>query len=177
MSESKKTAKPKAVKQSKKDISKLVVSTEEQNPVGRPSKYKPEYCQQLIEHMASGLSFETFAAVVNPRVNQDTLHEWVKVHEDFSEAKGQAYAANQIFWEKLGIDHIINKSDGMGDGISKSRSLNGQVWSLNMINRFKWRRQQKDEGTTVVVNTFEKLTDEQIDEQIQAKLKKMNGEK
>ena len=121
---------------------------------GRPTKYKPEYCQMLIEHMAQGLSFETFAAVI--KVNQDTLHEWVKVHPSFSEAKKVAFNNCLLFWEKLGIDHIINTSDsesqGEGMGYSKSRSLNSAVWVFNMKNRFKWRDKQPEETDTLNIN-------------------------
>lgn len=126
----------------------------EKNPIGRPSKYKPEYCEQLIEHMASGLSFESFAAIVD--VNQDTLHEWAKVHEEFSEAKKAAYMKNLLFWEKLGVDHIINSSEsesyGEGQSRSSSKSLNSAVYIFNMKNRHKWRDKQPDENDQININ-------------------------
>lgn len=59
--------------------------SDETNPNGRPTKYKAEYCQQLIEHMKAGGSFESFASKCD--VHWDSLYEWVKVHQDFSEAK------------------------------------------------------------------------------------------
>lgn len=51
---------------------------------GRPTKYKPEYADQayrlcLLGHTDSELS-EFF------EVNEDTIHEWKKRHEDFSES-------------------------------------------------------------------------------------------
>lgn len=39
----------------------------------------------LIAHMERGYSFDTFAATI--RVNPDSLYEWLKHHENFSEAK------------------------------------------------------------------------------------------
>lgn len=104
---------------------------------GRPSKYKPEYCDLVVEHMEKGLSFEAFAAVI--KVNRDTIYEWEKVHPEFAEAKKNASDANLLFWEKLGIDHILNISESFGEGFSKSKSLNASVWIFNMKNRFKWR--------------------------------------
>lgn len=125
-----------------------------ENPVGRPSKYKPEYCDQLIEHMSEGFSYETFAAKVN--VNRDTIYQWEKDHQDFSDAKKQAVEKCQLFWEGLGINHIINKSDsesqGEGFGWSKSRSLNAAVWVFNMKNRFKWKDKQPDENDQININ-------------------------
>lgn len=74
--------------------------------IGRPTKYKPEYCQQMIDFfnipptrpdiriingneisvdVANDLPFiNSFAMKIG--VNRDTLHEWTKVHEEFSDA-------------------------------------------------------------------------------------------
>lgn len=119
------------------------------DPVGAPSKYKPEYCQQLIEHMAEGLSFESFAGIIE--VNRDSLYEWIKVHQEFSDAKKIAVDKSLHFWEKLGLNNIINisesESQGEGFGRSSSRSLNSSVWIFNMKNRFGWRDKQPDEDS------------------------------
>lgn len=141
---------------------------------GRPSLYRPEYCQMLIAHMSEGLSFETFAATI--KTHRDTLYEWEKTHQDFSDAKKAAIEACQLYWEKLGKDHIINKSDsessfGMG-GSSKSRSLNAAIWVFNMKNRFKWRDKQPDESE-VVVNNYNNLSDTDIDARIKELEKKV----
>lgn len=94
---------------------------------GRPTKYKPEYCEALIEHMSQGLSFEAFSAVID--VNQDTLHEWAKVHSRFSEAKKQAFSKCRLFWEKIGIEGIWNV---------EGKTLNTGNYCFQMKNRFKW---------------------------------------
>lgn len=126
----------------------------EENKLGRPSKYKPEYCEQLVEHMNSGLSFESFAAVIG--VNRDTLYEWTKVHSEFSDAQKEGLDKSLLFWEKLGIDNIINTSEsesfGEGQGSSKSRSLNSSVYIFNMKNRFKWKDKQPDENDQININ-------------------------
>lgn len=66
---------------------------------GRPSSYKPEYCQMLIKHMEEGSSFWSFAGVVS--VCFDTLSEWTKVHPEFSEAKRHGLAKLLLFDEKV----------------------------------------------------------------------------
>lgn len=108
---------------------------------GRPTKYRKEYCQLLEDHMASGLSLESFGGVVG--VCEDTVHEWCKKHADFSESKRKGVAASRVFWEKLGVDHIVNRTDSIrnpdGSTQSKSRSLNSSAWIFNMKNRFGWR--------------------------------------
>lgn len=129
-------------------------SIKETVKVGRPTKYKEEYCQMLIDHMSEGLSFESFAGLIE--VNVDTLHEWVKTHELFSDAKKIAFNKSLIFWERLGIDHILNisESESQGEGYSSSRSksLNAAVWVFNMKNRFKWRDKQPEETDTLNIN-------------------------
>jgi hypothetical protein len=77
--------------------------------------------------MSGGLSFESFAGVIN--VNQDTLHEWVKVWPEFSEAKKLAFAKCQLWWEKVGISGLWSTKDS---------SFNTGVYCFNMKNRFKW---------------------------------------
>lgn len=48
------------------------------------SKYKPEYCDMLIEHMSQGYSFDTFPAIV--RVGRSTMYVWLKDIPEFKEA-------------------------------------------------------------------------------------------
>jgi len=57
---------------------------------GRPTAYKPEYCEMLIAHMAGGESFPSFGAVI--RTHWDCLYDWCNPEMDtyqpeFSEAK------------------------------------------------------------------------------------------
>lgn len=68
-------------------------------PMGRPTLYKPEYCQQLVDHMAQGGSFESFAAT--PRVSFATLYNWEDEFPDFLEAKNKGMALNLKFYEDM----------------------------------------------------------------------------
>lgn len=111
---------------------------------GMPSKYKPEYCQMLIDHMKEGLSYETFATI--PRCCRDTLYAWEKAHPEFLEAKKTAFLECRIFWEKLATDNMIN-SNGV--------SLNTGLWIFNMKNRFKWTDRMESE--VKVEGTLESL--------------------
>lgn len=122
-------------------------------PAGRPTKYKKKYCDQLIQHMESGLSFETFAAQID--VNVDTLNEWCKRHSEFSVAKGRAFEKCRLFWEKKGIEGLTNQNfrktttDDNGRVVhsSVSKSMNARIWELNMKARFKdWRNLDKPDN-------------------------------
>jgi hypothetical protein len=104
-------------------------------PQGRPSKYKPEYDQMLIDHMASGLSYLSFAGEIG--VCEDTLFEWEKHHVSFSESKKIGFAKNRTWWEKMGNAHITH----VDSKFESSPKLNSTVFIFNMKNRFprEWR--------------------------------------
>lgn len=117
---------------------------------GRKTDYKTQYCDELIDHMSKGYSYESFAGSIG--VVKKTLYNWEESFLEWGEAKEIAFEKCRLFWEKLGIDHVINTSDSFGEGQSSSRSLNSTVWIFNMKNRFKWRDKQPDEVDTVVNN-------------------------
>lgn len=68
--------------------------------VGRPTKYDPAYCQQLVDHMALGASVQSFAAEID--VARSTINEWASVHPEFSEALSRGKAKCAAWWEKVG---------------------------------------------------------------------------
>lgn len=103
---------------------------------GRPTKYKPEYCQKLIDHMAKGYSFESFGAIIN--VARSTVEDWVKAQECFRGAKEEAFLRSREFWERQGIEGLWS-----GDGDLK---INPTIWIFNMKNRFGWRDKVENTG-------------------------------
>lgn len=76
--------------------------SQKRNAGGRPTLYKPEYCTLLVDHLSKGFSFESFAAI--PSVNTDTLYEWAKQHEEFSDAKKQGWAKSLLFFENEALE-------------------------------------------------------------------------
>jgi len=103
----------------------------------KPPKYKPEYCKKLIEHMSTGLSFESFGGKVS--VGRTTLYDWVKAYPEFSKAKDIAFDKCQLWWEEAGLKGMF-----MG---GKDNPFQGQVWAFNMAARFKWSNHNKTEVT------------------------------
>lgn len=83
---------------------------EEKAKVGRPTLYKPEYCQMLIEHMARGGSFEGFAGTI--RVSSEVLYDWIERHSEFLQAKKEGFAASRVFWEQTMADQATGKING-----------------------------------------------------------------
>lgn len=96
---------------------------------GRPSKYRAEYCADLIEHGKKGLSFEAFGADVG--VARQTLYTWEETHPEFKKARELAQVYCLKHWEQVGIDGMLGLIKG----------FNATIWIFNMKNRFheNWR--------------------------------------
>lgn len=95
----------------------------EKKKVGRPTKYKPEYCDLIIEFFSEQPeskmterghisvtgklpTFESFATKL--QVSVDTLHEWRTVHTDFSEAYTRAKAMQRDAMMQHGLTGAYN---------------------------------------------------------------------
>lgn len=77
---------------------------------GRPTKYRPEYCEMLISHMSTGLSFESFAGVVG--VWKEAIYEWTKKHPDFSNALKAARSKQRLALEKRALAQAFGQTKG-----------------------------------------------------------------
>lgn len=77
---------------------------------GRPTKYRPEFCQMLVDHMAQGGSFEGFAATI--KVSWECLYDWLDKHPDFFQAKKDGFAASKECWENIMYQQATGKING-----------------------------------------------------------------
>jgi len=114
-------------------------------PAGQPTKYKPEYCEKVIELMMEGASMVEVAYEL--RVHRDTVHEWTKVHPEFADAIKKAQHYSEGWWEKQGRSNLHNSK------------FNSALWYMNMKNRFGWRDKPKDEVSDDAKSLVEKLID------------------
>lgn len=112
------------------------VMEEKKNPIGRPSKYDPKYCEEIVEFMSSGASFIEFAHHIG--VVDSTLYEWAEKHEDFSRAKKRALHASQTWWEKQAR---------LGLFTGKEDKFSAPTWIFNMKARFGYRDKVEVETT------------------------------
>lgn len=80
------------------------------NPIGRPSKYRPEYAERVVEFCAQGFSLTALAGEIG--VGRETIARWCHEQEDFAEAASRAKAKRAQFWEEQGID--LAKNGGQG---------------------------------------------------------------
>ena len=65
---------------------------------GRPSEYKQEFCDKVVEAMAAGLSLTAFAGSI--RVARETVYAWTAQHREFSDAVARGRAARTLHLER-----------------------------------------------------------------------------
>ena len=113
--------------------------TEEKRPVGRPTLYKPEYCEEVIALGKIGKSVEAIGAILG--VGTKTLYNWRDQHEDFLNALDMAKEFELQWWEDIAQTHMIENKE--------SDKINATIWSRSMAARFpkKYREQVKQEIT------------------------------
>ena len=68
--------------------------------MGRPTKYKPEFCDLIIEVGAEGGWLSEMAEACD--VHRSTMDEWAETHADFSEALTRAKQKAQAWFEREG---------------------------------------------------------------------------
>lgn len=107
--------------------------------MGRPTKYKPEMCETVIELMKEGASQQEVLAALD--ISNDTFYRWKSENQEFSETIKRGIQLSQAWWERKGR---ISLDD---------RQFNSTLWYMNMKNRFKWADKQevKNEGNVTIV--------------------------
>lgn len=105
--------------------------------VGRPTAYKPEYCQQVIEHMKGGLSIASFAVSVG--VSRETLWKWGRRYPEFRNACEIAKDASQIWFEKLALAIASGQHKTLKDdkGVARYKDANPGMLMFLMSRRFR----------------------------------------
>lgn len=119
---------------------------DESRPEGRPSEYRPEYCDLVREKMGEGLSLTAFAGFVG--VAKETAYRWMSRHREFGDAVSRARAAQNLWWE------LKMKSARKGAEVTAS------IFALRNINPDDWKdvRQVEHQHT----HQLAQLTDAQL---------------
>ena len=112
--------------------------------VGRPSKYEPEFCEMLIEHMSKGHSFDSFVGVLYRHgldVVTQTLYNWRNDFPDFLDAARRG--------ETLGLETLEGLGLELGQGLRPQGKT--AAWKFFMQNRYGWRERTDAVATTTTV--------------------------
>ena len=109
------------------------------NPVGRPSKYDPAFCERVIQLGKLGKSIEQIACELD--VGTKTIYNWRDEHPEFLRALDMAREFEQNWWETIAQTYMIEEKD--------AAKLNASIWSRSMAARFpkKYRESTKQEIT------------------------------
>lgn len=92
-------------------------------PAGRPTLYRPEYCERVIELGREGKSPAQIASDLD--VARPTLLAWSDQHPEFLTALTRAKVHEQAWWEDKGQAALT------------SDRFNSAVWSKSMSARFR----------------------------------------
>ncbi len=101
----------------------------ESNRSRYPVRYNAAYCKQMIEHMAQGYSFASFAGVLG--CSYGTLKKWCDTYPEFQAAKDIGIQRARFWWEQEGMKGLWRFKDGP--------QLNEKIWLAAMRVRFGWR--------------------------------------
>lgn len=110
--------------------------------IGRPSLYKPEFCETVIELGKQGKSITQMAAKLD--VDKATVLRWRDEKEEFCTALTRALTYSQDWWEneaQLGL---------------KDRNFNAAIWHKSVASRFREDYAEKREEApqiTIVTNS------------------------
>jgi hypothetical protein len=106
-------------------------------PGGRPTLYKPEYCQKLVEHLAEGYLYESFAALVD--VHWDTLYDWEARHPEFLEAKKRGMTKALLYDEQLLKTGMLGRKKVINGKTGKEVDINIQpaLMIFRLKNRYR----------------------------------------
>lgn len=99
---------------------------------GRPSKYSPAYCNEVVEFLAQGHSVTAFAGEIG--VARSTVFKWAEEHQEFSDALKVGQAKATKFWEGV-LAKVA--SEGGGNATAAIFGLKNRAsddWSDKVIN-------------------------------------------
>lgn len=113
---------------------------------GRPSEYKEEYCQLVIDKMEGGLSLSAFAGCI--KVARNTVYAWMIEHPEFSAAVARAKSTRVLYLERK----LLNSRKGA--------ETTASIFALRNADPSEWRDMrtvQHDHNINVQTMTDEQL--------------------
>lgn len=100
---------------------------------GRPTDYRPEMGEQILEFMTSGLSLAAAAAEIG--VHRQRVYEWLERHPSFADTIWLAQAKRQLFLER----RLLSAEQGP--------VVTSTIFALKNAGPEDWRDRQEHELT------------------------------
>jgi hypothetical protein len=118
--------------------------------MGRPSVYRPEFCEQVIALGKQGKSITQMAAKLE--VDKASLLKWKNEKDDFSTALRVALTYSQDWWEDKAQTGLID------------RNFNAALWKHCVTSRFREDYAEKrEEGPSITIVTNSAVDVRQLD--------------
>ncbi len=127
------------------------------NEVGRPSKYKPEMADKMLDLMAEGKTDTQVAAMLD--ISTDSIARYRRTYPEFAEAHAKGKLLQQAAWETLGLKLATGEVKG-----------NATVYIFMMHNLFKQSYTQTS-NTAVNVNLTNNAVGGLSNEELAEKIK------
>lgn len=102
-------------------------------PAGRPTKYKPEFCDKIIEVGEEGGWLSEMAEACD--VHRNTFDVWADAHPEFLEALTRAKQKAQAWFEKKGREGLT------------AEKFNSALWAKQMSARHREEYTERRELT------------------------------
>lgn len=108
---------------------------------GRPTDYREEFCDMVIEHMGTGKSLASFASYIG--THRATLYDWMKAHPQFHDAFKKAQDKSRTWWESQGHEGLWNVTefDENTGKPKRVKTINAAIWIFTMKSRFGYSDQ------------------------------------
>lgn len=106
---------------------------------GRPTKYKPQYCEEMLEMARTGRGPTAFAAQIG--VARSSLYEWAKDNKAFSDALERSKQLVEEYLVEMGMENMFSKD------------FNTKIWEMFLKCQHGWR--DKDKTDTVINVKYE----------------------
>lgn len=90
---------------------------------GRPPKYRPEFCERIVELAKRGFGVAEWASELG--VDRTRIHHWANEHDDFAQAYARAKDEELAYFERAGRENLDNKN------------FNAHLWVKMMTARFR----------------------------------------
>jgi hypothetical protein len=143
----------------------IILSTDKL-PTGPKCKYKPEYCDMVIEAASKGGHIPAQMIAIGVK-SKDTWYRWQKDYPEFREAVEYAKVVSQALLEGIGMKGMMGEIP----------NFNATTYALVMNNKFKedYKRDSSGSGPTEITFNTLNLTSDQITDKIAQKLEKLKS--
>jgi len=91
-----------------------------------PTRYRPEYCDDVVECLKDGHSLAAFAATIG--VAHRSIYAWMAGHPEFDEAVKRAQAKSALWWEQRLLELVQDKRGNAGVIIFGLRNRAREEW-------------------------------------------------